>query len=61
MLDYLQAINNNDMVAAITGAATYLIKYWLFQESGLSKADFLAQIRQFITELFASDLIATPR
>ena len=87
---FLQAINNNDMVAAmigntiaesvtqllmqlgqkhpfrypvdmlavaITGAATYLIKYWLFQETGITKEVFLSQTNKFITDLFASGLL----
>lgn len=87
---FLQAINKNDIVAAmiantiaesvtqllvelgkvqpfkypvdllavtITGAATYLIKYWLFHDTGVSKEDFLRQTNQFIMEFFASGLI----
>lgn len=43
--------------AAVTGAITYLIRYWIFHGADKTKDKFLAATKTFISEFFVSKLI----
>ena len=43
--------------AAVTGAATFLIKYWLTHEQTSSKEKFIDTTKEFLRDLFASKIL----
>ena len=45
------------VAAAVTGAATFLIRYWLVREPSISRETFLESTKQFLRGLFSSKIL----
>lgn len=49
--------NLDSLAAAITGAATFLVRYWLIHESSIDKAAVLEKSKQFLRDLFDTKIL----
>jgi len=45
------------ITAAVTGATTFLIRYWFIHDQTINKTKFLEQTKQFLCDLFDSKIL----